>query len=248
MHIVAHKNAPADGALAGGGLTSEVLDALRRHERRAADELRQHRDRLFEMVEERTRELRLAKQEAERANHAKSDFLMRMSHELRTPLHAILAFSQLGSQRQSAARDAFADTMAHRNIVVRVDKPEVTMPMRADAQRIGQVLANVLGNALKFSPLNSEIVLRVAVEQPEAAASPVGYRLDVIDRGPAIPDDELEHIFERFTLSSRTQTGAGGVGLGLSISREIMNLHGGRITASNLPKGGACFTLWFPGP
>lgn len=290
-----------DGALAGVGLTSEVLDALRRHERRAADELRQHRDRLFEMVEERTRELRLAKQEAERANHAKSDFLMRMSHELRTPLHAILAFSQLGSQRQSdaersrlgsyfsrihestvklshlvddllnlsrldtglimldvghadlgelvsAARDAFADTMAHRNIVVRVDKPEVTMPMRADAQRIGQVLANVLGNALKFSPLNSEIVLRVAVEQPEAAASPVGYRLDVIDQGPGIPDDELEHIFERFTLSSRTQTGAGGVGLGLSISREIMNLHGGRITASNLPKGGACFTLWFPGP
>lgn len=288
-----------DGKLQGVGFTSDVLAALRQHERRAADELRQHRDRLFAMIEERTRDLRLAKQEAERANRAKSDFLTRMSHELRTPLHAIMAFSQLGTQRHSDAdrprlgsffarihestvklsllvddllslsrldtgrivldlgytdlgellatvRDTFADTAGHRNIVVRVDRPEAPTPLRADAQRIGQVLTNVLGNALKFSPLNSEIVLRLAVEYSGTAEPAVGYRLDVIDQGPGIPDDEMESIFESFNLSSRTQTGAGGVGLGLSISREIMHLHGGGITARNLPAGGACFSLHFP--
>lgn len=288
-----------EGEVQGVGFTSDVLAALSQHERRAAAELRKHRDRLFTMVEERTRDLRLAKQEAERANRAKSDFLMRMSHELRTPLHAIMAFAQLGSQRHSDAdrhklgsyfarihestvklsqlvddllnlsrldtgrivldighadlgeliatvRDSFADTANHRNIVVRLDRPDVPLPLRADAQRIGQVLANILGNALKFSPLNSEIVLSLVIEHRETTERPESYRLDVVDQGPGIPDEELESIFESFNLSSRTQTGAGGTGLGLSISREIMNLHGGSITVRNLPAGGTCFSLHFP--
>lgn len=116
-------------------------------------------------------------------------------------------------------------------------------PYLCDAERIYQVIRNVVGNALKFSPRDSciEIQLEALYPAPDA-----GYCLRIFDQGPGIPEAELESIFERFTQSSQTNTGAGGKGLGLPICREIMRLHGGRIVASNLPKGGACFTISFP--
>lgn len=85
------------GAYLGTGFSSDVLAILLQFEKNGAEELRQHRDHLSELVTERTHDLNLAKQTAERANHAKSEFLSNMSHELRTPLHAILAFSRFGN-------------------------------------------------------------------------------------------------------------------------------------------------------
>ena len=90
------------GNILGTGFTSDVLATLLKHEQAAALELRQHRDHLSEMIEERTHDLLLAKLAAEKANKSKSEFLTNMSHELRTPLHAMLAFSGFGIQKINA--------------------------------------------------------------------------------------------------------------------------------------------------
>ncbi|HET7773622.1 MAG TPA: sensor histidine kinase, partial [Burkholderiaceae bacterium] len=75
-----------------------------------------------------------------------------------------------------------------------------------------------------------------------------GIAIKILDRGPGIPPDELEAIFEAFTQSSLTSDGAGGTGLGLTIARSIMRAHSGQISAANRPDGGACFTIWLPDP
>ena len=70
--------------------------------------------------------------------------------------------------------------------------------------------------------------------------------IKVSDQGPGIPAEEFENIFEPFVQSTITRTGAGGSGLGLPISREIVRLHGGDIEVANLPQAGACFSIRLP--
>jgi signal transduction histidine kinase len=70
--------------------------------------------------------------------------------------------------------------------------------------------------------------------------------VSVADRGPGIPEGELEAIFDKFIQSSKTRTGAGGTGLGLAICREIVQGHYGRIWAENRPGGGAVLTFTLP--
>jgi two-component system sensor histidine kinase ChiS len=73
-----------------------------------------------------------------------------------------------------------------------------------------------------------------------------GISISVMDEGVGIPEKELEEIFDAFTQSTRTKTGAGGSGLGLSICAEIINLHNGKIWAENNPDKGACFNFILP--
>ena len=115
---------------------------------------------------------------------------------------------------------------------------------RFDANRIGQVIINLLSNALKFSPAGSEIVIDVDA----VVTGPGGTRLviEVSDQGPGIPDDELESVFEKFVQSSRAKSGAGGTGLGLAICRDIIEAHHGRIWAANNPAGGASLFIDIP--
>ena len=109
----------------------------------------------------------------------------------------------------------------------------------ADPQRLQQVLRNVLANAIKFSPEGSDIQLL-------ARHAPDGVRIDVLDRGPGVPPDELESIFEAFVQSTATKDGSGGTGLGLAICRRIVNAHGGRIWAANRDGGGTVVSILLP--
>lgn len=121
-----------------------------------------------------------------------------------------------------------------------------------DPAQIARLIQNLLGNALRYGEKNSEVVLRIAAAEIQAGRrrSDIervpGLSISVIDRGPGIPEDELEIIFEKFMQSSKTKTGAGGTGLGLAICREIAHLHRGQISAHNRPGGGAEFIFLLP--
>ncbi len=120
-----------------------------------------------------------------------------------------------------------------------LDFPSDYPEARCDPERIRQVLNNLLSNAVKYSPPGTLVRLAGWVEK-----NVVG--LSVSDEGPGILPDQQEHIFERFTRGRDPQTQkAKGAGLGLFISRGIIEAHGGRIWVKRTPQPGAtiCFTL-----
>jgi signal transduction histidine kinase len=106
-----------------------------------------------------------------------------------------------------------------------------------DNHRIAQVVRNVIANAMRFSPPQGVVLVSLYPESPVPGQH--RWVCTVRDHGPGIPEDELETIFQPFVQSTRTKDGSGGTGLGLTISRTIMQAHGGSIRASNHPKGGA---------
>jgi len=126
------------------------------------------------------------------------------------------------------------------------------MDMIADEKRIAQLLSNLLGNAIKFTPEGRAIHVELAMATLPAGRRAAdrgeitALRLSVEDEGVGIPEEELESIFDKFTQSSRTASGAGGTGLGLAICREIVHAHRGIIRARNRPAGGAAFDVFLP--
>ena len=124
------------------------------------------------------------------------------------------------------------------------DVPEFAL---GPSDRLWQVLNNLLGNAIKFTPAGR----RVRVDVAERAlitdgGELAGAMLSVTDEGTGIPEGEYEAVFDKFVQSSKTKSGAGGTGLGLAICREIVAQHGGRIWAEPAPGGGARFVLILP--
>lgn len=118
--------------------------------------------------------------------------------------------------------------------------PDANSPaIPVDPQRMGQVLRNLVANAVKFSPEDGHI--KVSLEYADTSVT-----LTVEDEGIGIPAEELERIFDKFTQSSKTKTGAGGTGLGLTICREIVAAHGGKIHAENRAESGARFVVTLP--
>ncbi|HEX5753429.1 MAG TPA: response regulator [Archangium sp.] len=111
-------------------------------------------------------------------------------------------------------------------------------PVRADRDRLIQVLTNLVSNAIKFSPPDSQVVVRAARD----ARGQV--RFSVVDQGPGIPLDQRGRLFGKFQQldSSDTRT-KGGTGLGLAISQAIVEQHGGRIEVHSEPGHGATFTF-----
>ena len=109
-----------------------------------------------------------------------------------------------------------------------------------DAHRLQQVFWNVLANAAKFVPERGRITVRAEVGEGTV-------RIRVEDDGPGIDETFLPRIFDQFTQADASLTRQhGGLGLGLTISRNLVELHGGTITAANRPEGGAVFTVQLP--
>jgi two-component system sensor histidine kinase KdpD len=111
-------------------------------------------------------------------------------------------------------------------------------PVEIDAALISAVLINLLENASKYTPAESEITLCAEVVGDQ-------FRVSVSDQGPGIPIGRETEIFEKFTRGNR-ESSTRGVGLGLSICRAIVDLHHGGIVAANRPDGGAIFTFTLP--
>jgi PAS domain S-box-containing protein len=277
----------ADGTFTGyRGVGRDVTWEIEREQ-----EVLRHRDHLQEMVDEQIAEVVHAKQAAEAANAAKSEFLANISHELRTPMHGVLSFAKFGLTKpnltlektreyfgrinDSAERlmrllndlldlskmeagmmtldlgtgdlvavaneviGEFSATAADRHLQLRLETRCDQAVARMDAARIGQVVRNLLSNALRFGPAGTTIT--VVIEATEIGLgrrrsdmiSVPALQLRVEDEGPGIPEAELVQVFDKFVQSSKTKTGAGGTGLGLAICRDIIHLHSGTISARN---------------
>jgi signal transduction histidine kinase len=136
------------------------------------------------------------------------------------------------------AEDSFKATACAKGISVlcRVKSPPLMAAF--DHDRILQVLANLISNSLRFTPEGGRIIIS---GERDAA----NVRLSVVDTGPGIPEGALDSIFERFSQAGRKDR-RGGLGLGLYISRCIIEAHGGRIWAQSQPGAGATVVLTLP--
>ncbi|GLC23952.1 hypothetical protein rosag_04650 [Roseisolibacter agri] len=239
------------------------------------------------------RAIERARESAEEANTAKSQFLRTVSHELRTPLNAISGYADLVlmelrgpvSEEQRADLERIKRASQHllgliNDILsfakleagqVELELGDVTLAhtlhevealvgpqlaakslrydsepcapglaVRADAERLRQILLNLLGNAIKFTPEGGRIT--VACDGDEARVA-----IRVRDTGVGIPPDALERIFDPFVQVGRDlRAPSDGVGLGLAISRDLARRMGGDLTASSVVGEGSTFTLLLP--
>jgi len=115
-----------------------------------------------------------------------------------------------------------------------------TDPVRLDAQRIGRVLYNLVGNALRHTPAGGQIELT-------ARREPGNLRVEVRDTGEGIRPEDLPHVFEQFYRGEKSRSRAtGGAGLGLAIARGIIDAHKGKIGVESEPGKGALFYFTIP--
>jgi two-component system, OmpR family, phosphate regulon sensor histidine kinase PhoR len=141
---------------------------------------------------------------------------------------------------QSAERlRLFAD---RQGVTLRVEAPDGLPSIRGDAARLGQVIVNLVHNAVKFSPDGGEILVRTGQEGTDIVTS-------VQDHGVGIPRDAQDRVFERFYKVDRARMRAeagGGTGLGLAIARHVVEQHGGRIWVESSEGSGSTFSFALP--
>jgi two-component system sensor histidine kinase KdpD len=135
-----------------------------------------------------------------------------------------------------AALRQFSERLADR--AVEVELPPALPLVPLDSVLVVHVLANLIDNALKYSPPDSPIEIR-------ARAADTEIEVQVADRGSGIPADDLSHVFDKFYRVQQPDM-VGGTGLGLSISKGLVEAHGGRIWAEGRPGGGTVVTIALP--
>ncbi|MEM9386034.1 MAG: response regulator [Pseudomonadota bacterium] len=280
---------------------NEMLRQLELRDQRLAA----HRERLEAEVVERTQrladtngrleslveELRAARDRAQAASTAKSDFLARMSHEIRTPMNGVLGMTELLLSSELEPRQRrYADSIHHsaeallsiindildfskieagkmeldhapfdlreaiedvaellceradsKGVELLCDIPtDLRVQRVGDAARIRQVLINLVGNAVKFTE-QGEVVVRVFAIQHEGDEQ---LRIEVSDTGIGISSESLTKVFDSFSQEDGTVTRRfGGTGLGLTISRQLVELMGGEIGCRSQVGRGS--TFWF---
>jgi PAS domain S-box-containing protein len=126
-----------------------------------------------------------------------------------------------------------------KSLALEVDLSESSIIARVDADRMQQVLVNLLGNAVKFTPAGGAIELRAGVRDGEVV-------IDVSDTGLGIPADDIPRLFEKFFRVHRPGLDIRGTGLGLAIAKHSVELHGGILTVQSEEHRGSTFTIRFP--
>ena len=149
------------------------------------------------------------------------------------------------AQLLADVRDAFACQADEAGIDLRVDPVQSLPPLPADPQRLGQVLGNLIGNALRHTPRGGQVT-RGGTLTPAGDA----VRLWVADTGEGIAADDLPHIFDRFWRGdpARSHEARAGTGLGLAIARSLVGAHGGRIWADSQLGQGTTVSCLLPLP
>jgi signal transduction histidine kinase len=179
------------------------------------------------------------------------------SHRLSHLVEQLLQLSRIRSGRLSPvlrsvdlnaiARevvDSHFPLLAERRVTVETDFVEGGVPVEADPALLHQAVANLFHNAIKYSPEGSSI--RMKTSGP-AGSSPAEARLAVEDSGPGVQPEERDRIFEEFYRSKRPGLArTPGSGLGLTIAKEIVEIHRGRITLEDGASGGSVFSLTLP--
>ncbi len=155
-------------------------------------------------------------------------------------------------QTTSDILNDFEPLIQEKSIIVKTSFLDNDIEIMLDRIRIEQVIKNLLGNAIKFSPAGGRISISLELKNmitgrrdTDTKTQPA-IMFSVSDEGIGIPATELDLIFDKFIQSSKTKTGAGGTGLGLAICKEIILSHSGKIWAENNSDKGAIFHFMVP--
>jgi len=251
-------------------------------------ELAEHREQLEELVQQRTQSMKQARDDAQRANSAKTEFLSHMSHELRTPLNAILGFGQLLETSKNHLDDQQRDhineiLIAGRHLLMLINevldlskveagvleldinkidisnvieesvamiqsdliknqveliiqKCDGTYIVNADRMRLKQVLLNFLTNAIKYNCQQGKIMLHCSVIE-------TGFlKVSVTDTGEGLTPEDIDKLFTPFERLDAAEN-IPGTGIGLVITKHLVEMMGGTIGVHSAPGNGT--TFWF---